>query len=147
MRLFMWDILSGGWLLHGLLIVLLRKLCKLSSLSTILRKLDMIMIVIEIRLQTLHIWITQQTLTFLMHHHQSMLLDIEKSWVKMDISLLVLRMLYRRTSNSYLIQNSWVKEDYWWLRLWKRLITSLINECFINDMHKENPIWNRKKMK
>lgn len=62
-----------------------------------LKKLDMIMTVIEIRLQTIHIWIMRQTLIFLMHHRQTTLLDIETSWVKMGISLPALRMLYRKT--------------------------------------------------
>ncbi len=70
-----------------------------------IQNLDMTMTVIEIRLQTLHVWIMQQTLTFLMHLRQSMLPDIERSWVKMDISLPVFRMLYRRILNSYLIWN------------------------------------------
>ena len=71
-----------------------------------LEKSDMITTVIGTRLQTLHIWIMQQTLISLMHLQQSMLVDTEISWVKMAISLLALRMHYRKTLSSYHTLNS-----------------------------------------
>ena len=70
----------------------------------------MTMTVIETRLQILHIWIMQQTMISLMHLQQSMLVDTETSWVKMAISLLALRMHYRRTLSSYLTLNSFESE-------------------------------------
>lgn len=59
----------------------------------------MIMTVTEIRLQTLRIWIMQQTLIFRMHLRQSMLVDTEKNLEKKDINLLVRRMLCRKILN------------------------------------------------
>lgn len=48
----------------------------------------------------------QQTLIFLMHHRQSMLVDTEISWAKKAISLPALRTHYQKTLSSYHIQSS-----------------------------------------